>query len=118
MEMCFVQNCYGYNPSAPLRNNHFGEGLEETILCDDSYFLRECRYGLHLDTIFLGKHITDKRRFSIAPHVGHFYTMVIADILKRWQVLLGNKNAQLLTGTDEHGMKVLPHIKPRCVSHD
>lgn len=33
------------------------------------------------------------------------YTMVIADILKRWQVLLGN-DAQLLTGTDEHGMKV------------
>jgi methionyl-tRNA synthetase len=32
--------------------------------------------------------------------------MVIADILKRWQVLLGNKDAQLLTGTDEHGMKV------------
>lgn len=42
----------------------------------------------------------------IAPHVGHFYTMVIADILKRWQVLLGNTDAQLLTGTDEHGMKV------------
>lgn len=42
----------------------------------------------------------------IAPHVGHLYTMVIADILKRWRVLLGDKNAQLLTGTDEHGMKV------------
>lgn len=43
----------------------------------------------------------------IAPHVGHLYTMVIADIMKRWQVLLGNTDAQLLTGTDEHGMKVL-----------
>lgn len=32
--------------------------------------------------------------------------MVMADILKRWQVLLGDKDAQLLTGTDEHGMKV------------
>lgn len=32
--------------------------------------------------------------------------MVIADILKRWQVLKGSKNAQLLTGTDEHGLKV------------
>lgn len=41
-----------------------------------------------------------------APHVGHLYTMVIADVLKRWQVLLGNRDAQLLTGTDEHGMKV------------
>ncbi|KAJ5465145.1 methionine--tRNA ligase [Penicillium daleae] len=42
---------------------------------------------------------------NAAPHVGHFYTMVIADILKRWQVLLGN-DAKLLTGTDEHGMKI------------
>lgn len=41
-----------------------------------------------------------------APHVGHLYTMVLADILKRWRVLLGEEDAQLLTGTDEHGMKV------------
>jgi methionyl-tRNA synthetase len=45
----------------------------------------------------------------LAPHVGHLYTMVIADIMKRWQVLLGNTDAQLLTGTDEHGMKVPGH---------
>lgn len=31
--------------------------------------------------------------------------MVLTDIIKRWQVLKG-KNALLLTGTDEHGMKV------------
>ncbi|KAJ5045693.1 methionyl-tRNA synthetase [Penicillium rubens] len=43
---------------------------------------------------------------NAAPHVGHLYTMVIADIMKRWQVLLGNTDAQLLTGTDEHGMKI------------
>ncbi|KAJ5763301.1 hypothetical protein N7533_001982 [Penicillium manginii] len=43
---------------------------------------------------------------NAAPHVGHLYTMVMADILKRWQVLLGDSDAQLLTGTDEHGMKI------------
>lgn len=32
--------------------------------------------------------------------------MIIADVLKRWQLLLGENDAQLLTGTDEHGMKV------------
>ncbi|KAF8862832.1 hypothetical protein BDZ45DRAFT_645473 [Acephala macrosclerotiorum] len=42
---------------------------------------------------------------NAAPHVGHFYTMVLTDILKRWQVLKG-KNAILCTGTDEHGMKI------------
>lgn len=43
---------------------------------------------------------------TTAPHVGHLYTMVIADILKRWRTLNGATDAQLLTGTDEHGMKV------------
>ncbi|PGH18188.1 methionine-tRNA ligase [Polytolypa hystricis UAMH7299] len=43
---------------------------------------------------------------NAAPHVGHLYTIVLADILKRWQLLLGNTDAKLLTGTDEHGMKI------------
>jgi methionyl-tRNA synthetase len=41
----------------------------------------------------------------LAPHVGHLYTMVLSDILKRWQTLMGKK-AILCTGTDENGMKV------------
>ncbi|KKK13930.1 hypothetical protein P175DRAFT_0438241 [Aspergillus ochraceoroseus IBT 24754] len=43
---------------------------------------------------------------NAAPHVGHLYTMVIADVLKRWRALIGEDDAQLLTGTDEHGMKI------------
>ncbi|KAI5205121.1 hypothetical protein E4T39_03228 [Aureobasidium subglaciale] len=42
---------------------------------------------------------------NAAPHAGHLYTMVLADVLKRWQLLKGRK-AILLTGTDEHGMKI------------
>lgn len=42
---------------------------------------------------------------STAPHIGHLYTLVLTDILKRWNVLLGRKSI-LVTGTDEHGMKV------------
>ncbi|KAL2870877.1 methionine--tRNA ligase MSM1 [Aspergillus lucknowensis] len=42
---------------------------------------------------------------NAAPHVGHFYTMVIGDVLKRWRTLTGDNKARLLTGTDEHGMK-------------
>ncbi|KAK4453225.1 putative methionine--tRNA ligase [Podospora aff. communis PSN243] len=42
---------------------------------------------------------------NAAPHVGHMYSMVLADVLKRWQQLKG-KPAILCTGTDEHGMKV------------
>ncbi|PUU77669.1 tRNA synthetases class I (M)-domain-containing protein [Tuber borchii] len=39
------------------------------------------------------------------PHIGHLYSMILADVLKRWQLLLGRK-ALLSTGTDEHGMKI------------
>lgn len=40
------------------------------------------------------------------PHVGHLYTTILADVLKRWAILKGDTQASLLTGTDEHGMKV------------
>ncbi|KAL8850056.1 MAG: hypothetical protein Q9221_004982 [Calogaya cf. arnoldii] len=39
------------------------------------------------------------------PHVGHLYTIVLTDVLKRFQALKGRK-AILCTGTDEHGMKI------------
>ncbi|KAI0112637.1 tRNA synthetases class I (M)-domain-containing protein [Hypoxylon sp. NC0597] len=42
---------------------------------------------------------------NASPHVGHLYSMLVADVLKRWQVLKGRR-AILSTGTDEHGMKV------------
>ena len=39
------------------------------------------------------------------PHVGHLYTSILTDVLKRWHALLGKKSI-LCTGTDEHGMKI------------
>ncbi|MEY3561538.1 MAG: hypothetical protein RL068_690 [Actinomycetota bacterium] len=41
-----------------------------------------------------------------APHIGHAYTEVASDVLTRWHRARG-ENAFLLTGTDEHGEKVL-----------
>lgn len=41
-----------------------------------------------------------------APHIGHAYTEVAADVLTRWHRQRGEE-AFLLTGTDEHGEKVL-----------
>jgi methionyl-tRNA synthetase len=41
-----------------------------------------------------------------APHVGHLYTLVLTDIFKRWATLQGYYRPVLLTGTDEHGMKI------------
>ncbi|CDR97664.1 methionyl-tRNA synthetase, putative [Babesia bigemina] len=38
-------------------------------------------------------------------HVGHAYTLVAADVIKRYEQLLG-RNALLLSGTDEHGTKI------------
>lgn len=39
------------------------------------------------------------------PHIGHTVTTVVADIIARYQKLLGKK-VFFLTGTDEHGAKV------------
>jgi methionyl-tRNA synthetase len=41
-----------------------------------------------------------------APHIGHGYTTVMGDILTRWHRQRGEK-VWYLTGTDEHGQKVL-----------
>ncbi len=40
-----------------------------------------------------------------APHIGHAYTSVAADVLARFNRLDG-KDVFFLTGTDEHGQKV------------
>jgi len=40
------------------------------------------------------------------PHIGHAYTTVTADALARWHRLAGDPTF-FLTGTDEHGLKVL-----------
>ncbi|KAK7205653.1 tRNA synthetases class I (M)-domain-containing protein [Myxozyma melibiosi] len=42
---------------------------------------------------------------NASPHVGHLYSMVLADTFKRWQQFRG-RETYMLTGTDEHGMKV------------
>jgi methionyl-tRNA synthetase len=41
-----------------------------------------------------------------APHIGHAYTEVACDVLARWHRQRG-EDTFLLTGTDEHGEKVL-----------
>ncbi|NBW73538.1 MAG: methionine--tRNA ligase [Microbacteriaceae bacterium] len=59
--------------------------------------------------------MTEKNSFYIttpifyvndAPHIGHAYTEVAADVLARWHRARG-EDSFLLLGTDEHGEKVL-----------
>jgi methionyl-tRNA synthetase len=40
------------------------------------------------------------------PHLGHAYTTIVADVLSRFHVLKGQKTF-FLTGTDEHGDKIV-----------
>ncbi|KKR80870.1 MAG: Methionyl-tRNA synthetase [Candidatus Daviesbacteria bacterium GW2011_GWA1_41_61] len=44
------------------------------------------------------------------PHIGHTYTTIAADVLTRYHHQKG-KEAQLLTGTDEHGAKIAEAAK-------
>jgi methionyl-tRNA synthetase len=76
--------------------------LRQALLYHHPYILRQCRYEASVSNVFSSLILADPH---IAPHVGHLYTMVLTDILKRWQVLRG-KRAILCTGTDEHGMKI------------
>ena len=39
------------------------------------------------------------------PHLGHFYTMTLADVRNRW-CKFNNRDTFFTTGTDEHGLKV------------
>ncbi|VDN03152.1 unnamed protein product [Thelazia callipaeda] len=42
------------------------------------------------------------------PHIGHLYTLLLADVLNRWELLKkgGDNESLFITGTDEHGLKI------------
>ena len=42
---------------------------------------------------------------NAAPHIGHTYTTIAADAIKRYKAMQGF-SVTLTTGTDEHGQKV------------
>jgi methionyl-tRNA synthetase len=50
-----------------------------------------------------------------APHIGHAYTTVAGDVLTRWHRQRGEQ-VWFLTGTDEHGEKVLNTAKANSTS--
>ncbi|MDP2647335.1 MAG: methionine--tRNA ligase [Desulfobacterales bacterium] len=49
------------------------------------------------------------------PHLGHAYTTIVADVASRFQFMRG-KETFLLTGTDEHGDKVVRAAKAENMS--
>jgi methionyl-tRNA synthetase len=49
------------------------------------------------------------------PHIGHAYTTVAADTAARWRRLCGEE-VLFLTGTDEHGQKVMQAAQARGLS--
>jgi len=50
-----------------------------------------------------------------APHVGHAYTTLAADVLARYWKLQGEK-VFFLTGTDEHGLKIQREARKQGIS--
>ncbi|MCU0663107.1 MAG: methionine--tRNA ligase [Myxococcota bacterium] len=49
------------------------------------------------------------------PHIGHLYTTVLADTLKRYHQMMGD-DVYFLTGTDEHGEKIAQVAAKKGVS--
>jgi len=46
------------------------------------------------------------------PHVGHAYTTIVADVMSRFHRLMGYRT-HFLTGTDEHGDKIVQAARRR-----
>ncbi|MDY6839169.1 MAG: methionine--tRNA ligase [Thermodesulfobacteriota bacterium] len=49
------------------------------------------------------------------PHIGHAYTTIVADVVNRFQSM-GGQDTYFLTGTDEHGDKVVRAAKAEGLS--
>lgn len=49
------------------------------------------------------------------PHIGHAYTTIMADVIKRFKTLTGHK-VFFLTGTDEHGQKIETSAKAQGIT--
>ena len=50
-----------------------------------------------------------------APHIGHAYTTIAADVLARYHRAAG-RDVRFLTGTDEHGIKIVKAAAEKGVS--
>ncbi|CAI2362179.1 unnamed protein product [Moneuplotes crassus] len=44
------------------------------------------------------------------PHIGHLYTLILADAVRAWKRICGHQT-RLMTGTDEHGIKIQKKAK-------
>ncbi|ODV78714.1 uncharacterized protein CANTADRAFT_53477 [Suhomyces tanzawaensis NRRL Y-17324] len=52
---------------------------------------------------------------NASPHLGHAYSMLLCDTRARWERLNPEKSSYLLTGTDEHGLKIQAAAEKRGV---
>ncbi|KAJ3960772.1 methionyl-tRNA synthetase [Colletotrichum tropicale] len=94
-------------PATAFRTRRYAPALRPAWVCPS------CSYGPTLRRFASSDSKSDKPYYvttpifyvNASPHVGHMYSMLLADVLKRWQVLKG-RPAILCTGTDEHGSKV------------
>lgn len=43
---------------------------------------------------------------NASPHLGHLYSMLLADVRNRWEKLDPSSSSFFITGTDEHGLKI------------
>ncbi|PBK93985.1 hypothetical protein ARMGADRAFT_1012130 [Armillaria gallica] len=53
---------------------------------------------------------------NAVPHIGHLYSLLIADIYYRYHALKDlSRTAQFVTGTDEHGLKIQKAAQAKCL---
>ena len=52
---------------------------------------------------------------NASPHIGHLYTILLADAIAKDKSMAGF-NVKLMTGTDEHGIKIQKKAKSMGIS--
>ncbi|KAF2099122.1 methionyl-tRNA synthetase [Rhizodiscina lignyota] len=98
-----IQNTLSYSPVATRRPWICASCINKTV---DRRYLQTSGSAPALSRERKPFYVTTPIFYvNAAPHVGHLYSMVLADIIKRWHHLKGEK-AILATGVDEHGMKI------------
>ncbi|KAG8808098.1 methionyl-tRNA synthetase [Serendipita sp. 399] len=83
-------------------------------------------YERYMVTVASGSSSTSQKPYYVtspifyvnaAPHIGHLYSIVIADIFARWEKMRNPSRTVLYTtGTDEHGLKIQQAAKAQGLS--
>lgn len=87
------------------RSKHIWAPAKPFYVTTPIFYVNAGKPGLHeLELNLIG--LRGLIMLLLVPHIGHLHSMVIADVLSRFHALRTGRPSFMVTGTDEHGMKI------------